>query len=237
LESNVQQYNPVPSNEGQPINHAANAGKKSSGPSLYLWGCIVVFALLVLSFVGGVFVGRNYFGKKSEQPTTTVETTTISEVNNGDPNKVLVISKPSENETVNGRVLVSGRASAIFEELTIKIYDSKWNLLGTANAGLTSEETIDDWEVYVDVASSPSTFDGIIRVYPTDDGEESRRLQTTTVQFESVIEPGRIKLYAPIKLQYTSGTPVYFKGQMKDFPNDILGVRLVNEEKGKVYEV
>lgn len=210
--------------------------KKTSNSSLMLWGCVVVFALFGLSFVGGVFVGRNYFSKNEQQTTTTVETTTVADINNGDPNKVLVISTPSENETVNGRVLVEGRASAIFEELTIKIYDSKWNLLGTTNAGLAGEDVIANWSVFVDIQNSPIAFDGLIRVYPTDDGEDSRRLQTTKIMFETVTEPGRLKLFSPIKLQYTTGTAVYFKGQMKDFPNDTLGIRLVNEQKGKLYE-
>lgn len=206
--------------------------KKSSSSSLYFWGCIVVVALMLLSFVGGLFVGGKYLGSDGNGSDTTESTTsetTIDPNNNNGDEKILTVTKPSENESVNGKLLVEGQASGSLKELIIKVYDDDWNHIGIAYAGLNTTASVDDWSTYVHITSSPSSLNGVVRIFPADEGEESRKLVTIPISFEEQGTPGRVRLFTPLYLQTITGETVYFKGQMRDFYDATVGIRLKDD--------
>ena len=120
--------------------------------------------------------------------------------------------------------------------MKIKLYDDNNTFLGesTASLGVIDEKPVHTWSVYLDIAVSPTTLGGKLRVFPTDQGESSRLTQTINVQFETLSLPDRVKMYGPLRLQLMTGKPVLFRGQMKDFSDNQMHIRL-KDEVGKVF--
>lgn len=213
--------------------------RSTSNTQLYMLGCFVFGAFSLLTFLGGVFVGSRYFpqnGGNGGNGDTTQETTTIASGDNDDEERYFTVTSPVEDESLNGKILVEGEATVAFEELTIKLYDDDWNVLATSYAGFTGSIGVEDWSTYLHVVNSPRTLNGNLRVFPALDGEDSKRTQTIPVSFQQQDTPGRVILYTPLYLQTMEGENVYFKGQMKDFPEGIVGLRLLDDTERVLIE-
>jgi len=223
----------------QPINEQTKENSKSRNKLMI--GCILIFFILISVIFGAIVGGKLLFdsddtpqpqengnGNGDEPPPD----------GNGDENgdeiedKIIVITTPTKKEEVNGRILVQGQASRVFEELTIRLYDDDLNLLGQANAGLTTGQDVPirEWSTFLDITKSPTTLVGRIKIFPTGEKETSKYAKSVGVKFEQVVVPGRLQIYTPVRLQMMEGETVSFRGKMKNFYQNNMGVRLMTQQ-------
>lgn len=225
--------------------------KSKGSKSIYMIVCFVVVLLMVSSLVGGIYIGSKYLSSKNgEEPNTDNGTT---DDNGGDTDGdedgtdtdgteydegAIKVTSPVSNQEVNGKVFVEGDASDFLDELTVKIYDDDWNTLAEETAALesTDKNTIKAWSIFADITQSPTTLKGSVRVFPTERGESSKLTKTIAIRFQNLIAPGRLKVFSPLKSQVMEGTAVSFRGQMKDFLEGNMGVRLLDESEKQLYE-
>jgi hypothetical protein len=207
--------------------------------------CIVLF-FVIISGIFGAVIGTKFFStnEESQQPEDNTDGNgeeTPPEENNRDGNgeeepedKIIVVTSPANKEEINGRVLVEGQASRVFEELTVRLYDDDLNLLGQAFAGLTTGQDVPirEWSTFLDITKSPTTLVGRIKIFPSGENETSKYAKSVGVKFEQTIVPGRLQVFTPIRLQLMQGETVSFRGNMKNFYENTMGVRLMSE-KGK----
>lgn len=238
----------VQQSEAQPAPQQPIPTKKSSNRSLYFIGCFVIFMLMIASAVGGAYLGSKYFPSTTEDDTSDDTNGDDTGDENGDDTNgdddgtytegSIKVTSPTSGQEVNGKIYVEGEASEILDELTVRIYDDDWNKIGEQTAALESGDSnpMRSWSIFLDVMQSPTTLTGHVRVFPTERGESSNLTQTVNVRFQGLLAAGRIKLYAPLKFQVMEGEAVSFRGQMKDFVEGNLGVRLLNEDDVEIFK-
>lgn len=219
--------------------------KASSKSSLYMIGCVIVLLLMTASGIGGAFIGSKYLSKNDDGTEengngTSTETTTTETQGDGTTytEGTIKVTSPVSTQEVNGKIFVEGEASDILEELTVRVYDDDWNKIGEKTAALESgnTNTTKPWSIFLDVTQSPTSLTGHVRVFPTERGESSKLTQTINIRFQSVVTAGRLKLFAPLTHQMMQGQAVTFRGQMKDFLEGIMGVRLKNEKGEEIFK-
>jgi hypothetical protein len=221
--------------------------KKTSNRSLYFIGCFLIFLLMIGSAVAGAYIGSKYFpqGKEDTSEDTTDQDTDTTNGDDSDTSddetaaeETLKVTSPVADQEVNGKIFAEGEASEDLEELTIRVYDDDWNMLGEETAALESGDSnpIRSWSIFLDVVQSPTSLTGYVRVFPRERGESSKLTQTINVRFQNLVSPGRLKLFAPLKFQVMQGQTVTFRGQMKDFLEGTMGVRLKDESGNKLFD-
>ena len=153
---------------------------------------------------------------------------------------VLIITNPESGEIVDGQIAVSGNATALLQEITARAYDQDYNLLGETVISLASGDSnpVHNFSNSIDITVSPVTNTGIIYFYPTSEGEGSELLRQVDVLFKSNEFPGRLKVYAPLDNQILteSGGDVIIRGEMKDFFEATVGLRIRGGMGGVLFD-
>lgn len=195
--------------------------------ALIVIGVLILLAIIVLIIVlvsrGNTTPPPPPPPQQQETPTPQPQTPPPAE-----GTSIIEITSPNGDGTVTGQFSVEGKATATLQELTIEVYDNDDVLLGTAIAGLASgdPEPIHTWVAQVDLTQSPGTLTGRILAFPLSEGSESELLTTQVIKFSEQTSAGRIRLFAPLSQQVTSSSPVTFRGEMKDFFEGVLEIRL-----------
>lgn len=221
-----------------PMNTETVPKKKSNLPKILIIGCIVLVLLGILTIIVA-FVGYKIYQDNKEKDETVQTTSTSSSTSTSttttveDTKPKIIVTTPEINDVVNGEIYISGKATASLDELAIDIYDDEDYWIGYTYVLLEAEEenTLVDWEASLDVFDTPLTPNGTIYIYPIDSDQDSPLAKDISVKFATQEVPGRIKLYAPLENQaITYGSIYYFKGQMKDFFEATMSIRLLDED-------
>ena len=192
---------------------------------------IVIIILLFLLVIYTIIKGTD-----TVTPTPTVAPTSAG----GTPAPevaTLTLTKPGEAATVDGKILVEGVASVSLANLTVQAFDNDGTVLGTATVELTgnANQTSVTYSVFLELEKSSVSESAYVQVYPNSEGKTSELTKTTTVLFETVSSE-RVKVFAPHRnMKYTGGA-VLFRGQMQDFFEGSMGLRLVGGNGGILYD-
>lgn len=194
---------------------------------------IVVLSALTVTAVGvGVYYYNKSIGDSTEGSKGDQEEAEVS-IGGESEKEFLDVISPTNNQEINGRFIVEGEATSSLEELTIELYDDNLVLIGNYAIELTSDST--SWYIYMDVTKSPTTLSGKLSVYPTDQGRSSDLLSEVAIKFETNEYSGRVKLFSPLENQILTGTEVLFRGEMKDFFEGTLSIRLKDGSGNVLY--
>lgn len=226
----------------QPLSHEDSTLKiqpeqkssKKNGQVIILLG-VIFLGGLVIGAVAGIVV-YSQVTKGDDVDKTTEETTKKADDNSVDS---ISITEPTSDTAVEGRVKVIGTVTGAFSVLRANLYDKNDILLGTGTVTLndSSEGKQNDWTLYVDVVTSPGTDKGNLVVFPDAEGESSQLAQSTGVIFPTMLDKNnRVKLYAPLDNQVLTSGSVRFRGQMKDFFEATIGLRLLDESGDVIYQ-
>jgi hypothetical protein len=197
---------------------------------LLLFISLLILVALIVLIVLFISNGSNsQTPPPSQIPTPQQAPPPPTDISDSTDQKSIEITSPSGDGTINGQVTVSGNATANLIELKVELYDNDDNLLGNAVAGLASgdSEAIHDWSVDLNILKSPATLTGRIIAYPASEDISSSLAKTQTIKFSEQTSAGRIRLFAPLSNQVTTESPVKFRGEMKDFFEGVLEVRLL----------
>ena len=222
-----------------PIPEPEQAPKKSNRGLIIILvvvGIIILLSLFILIFL--VLASRNQPvtmpGPNLVQPQPEPQPTPDNgEEPDQDPDaeedEVINFVSPEEDSSVSGQFTVEGEATASLQEITVNIYDGNDVLIGTDTAGLASAEDnpLHSWTATIDITRSPGTLTGRIIAFPTSEGESSDLRISMNIRFSEQTSAGRIRLFAPLSNQVTNVSPVMFRGEMKDFFEGTLELRLL----------
>ena len=214
-----------------PASEVAGDGSKKNG-TLQVMAFVLGIVIIILLFLLVLYSIIN--GGGTVTPTPTVAPTSAGQT----PAAAnLTVSKPEGEGTVNGKILVEGVASVSLTDLTIQVFDNDGTVLGVTNVNLTgnANQTSVTYSIFLELEKGPASAGGYVQVYPTEAGKTSALTKTVAVVFEASTSE-RVKVYAPLKnMKYTGGA-VLFRGEMKDFFEGSMGLRLIGGNGGILYD-
>lgn len=180
---------------------------------------ITVILLVLIAFVAGLYLGANDIIKFPGSTQTTEEQT-------------IAITTPAAGAEVTGKVTISGTASADLGALQVVLTSTpEGGLLELASATVSlTGEGLANWSTTLVVNNSVTAELATIMVYPADADRTSALTQTVDVSFAVQVAEDRIMLYSPVKDQQLPADTVLLAGQMQDFFEATLNVRLLDED-------
>lgn len=187
---------------------------------------------LVIGAGGGILLYAQILDDEETVERTTEETTAAAE------SALIELDTPTGNTTVGGRIEISGTATISLETIRIRLYDESDMLLGEADVTLSADESSQtvSWSTFLDVTESPAGKTGVLHVFPMNEGEMSELAKEVILSFPVQSQnEDRIKLEAPLNNQLLTDTKVLFRGQMKDFFEGTLGIRLKDESGAVIF--
>lgn len=205
---------------------------KSSRPILkYLIGFFILFFIMVICSGAGIFLGSRYFSHEKTSPgsgDTEESSTTTSSSPAVIPTTEIKVTLPELNQEVKGKISVKGEASGDFSSVIVKLYDNNNSLIGSSSQTIMREEPFSrvTWSLMLDVTKSPTSPTGKIVAYFDTVEETSSVSKKVPVKFGTEVVTNRLNLYTPLRDQMYSGEPVLFKGQMSNFFEGTMGIRL-----------
>lgn len=141
------------------------------------------------------------------------------------------VVSPRPKDVIEGTVTVSGEASEYSGDLTIEVVDVNNKVLA-----ITHTEALPSWTKTVSITEALSTFVGKVVVYPTDEGNKSRLIQSVPVTFDIITVPDKLVIYSPLRNQIMKGASVHIAGKMKGFFEGVLHVRLLDDKNTVIYK-
>lgn len=210
--------------------------KRSSRRNLWLAvGCIVaaiIIALAGLTIMAILRLKNNAIGDNSQQQADDaagIEQTALE--------KITVVT-PTAGDEIDGSVTVAGIAEGEFEEVVVEIQNADGEILGKGIALLDKVEGEEEtaWEIDVNIVTSPASKLGSVVVYPATVAADSPLTKKIQINFMSAEEPGRLVIHAPLSQQVTAEDSVLIRGEMQDFFEGTMGIRLVNANGGTLFE-
>lgn len=221
--------------------------KKSSKSRKVILGLCAVFTILITSIVGtilgiAIYAKLNEIEKKNETESMAEKSDSDQEDEaDNDESKetnkdIITVDSPSSDDEVIGQIEVKGKATSSLETLKVDLYDDNSVLLGTSTFSLSSSDDDVDWTTTINVTRSPGTNEGKIQVFPASQGEGSPITQVISVKFKLQTAKDRIELFAPLENQLMSETEILFRGQMKNFFEGNMNVRLKDESGTVIFD-
>ncbi len=180
---------------------------------------IAVILLILIAFVAGLYLGSNdiiSFGGGEET----------------NEEQVLTITSPAVQTEVTGMFNVSGTASSSIGELQVVLTSTPEGglvELASTTVNLNGDGVV-NWEVTLLVSHTVSAQLATVVVYPADADRTSPLAQTVDVAFEVQTAADRINLYSPVANQQLPTDKVLVAGQMKNFFEATMNVRLLDED-------
>src|SRR5260221_708046 len=211
--------------------------RKTNGKtrSLMLIGIAIALALIIII---GIILFMAYQGNKTSTATTnnTLVNVIPSNVAELSMKPTLEVMSPIDNSTVNGKIDVSGKLTSTVGKLTVTVSDDTGVMLGQSDVTVdaTQKDAILDWTSSVDVVVSPQSKTGSLKISAID-SSFSYLTQTIKVNFEEQTADDRVKLTAPLVNQVMYTNDVYFVGQMQNFFEGTMGIRLKDEDNNVIY--
>lgn len=227
--------------------------------------CFIVGIIFITIIVVGLLIARNYSsksdaenekeqdeevkdsnGSKDKEETIEDEDTVSEEDTDTTPTQsddtqqqVLTnsIIEPTESEVINGKITIKGSVTGSLSPLDIRLYDDDDNLLGQSFIEITGSDMsiAYTWESQFFINRSPETASGSIKVFPRAEGESSSNTASVGIISEVQETPDRIKLYSPLKYQEMGDSSVLFRGEMKDFFEATMPIRLKDESGSIIF--
>lgn len=150
---------------------------------------------------------------------------------------VTELAAPADGDIVSGQIELMGHSSAGLGSLTAKAFDDNGNLLGETEVFLEAEGSNDIpyWTKTLYLSSSPETEAGVVVIYPRDN-ETSPLRQEVRVVFEVSEVSDRLRVIAPLPFQTFSGGQLTVRGQMKNFFEGLMNVRIIDNAGLTVFD-
>lgn len=219
----------------------------------------IIVGVLLAGIIGGIFLykyiitptldnletqenSENNSDNNSNESQTDIENDTKAEENNTNQQESqsakIIIEDPQANDKINGKFLVTGKALATLQVITIQVYDDSNNLLGQAIADLASGDPNPMHGIYQEIQmdKSPISKNGILIAYPADQGIDSADKVEVEISFMPSTSQDRLIVYSPINGMYFNGGEITMWGKMHDFFEGTGYVKLLNETGGTLWE-
>lgn len=224
----------IPSSDS-PVASTPVGEKKEMSPLIWLLlGILIVILLAVLVyFIGGqdlrnqimVLLGR--------------DVDVVDEEDSDETEAAITVTSPSEGDTVDGSILIKGTKNEEVVQVEPKVFTSD-------DVEVKAERSASEdngFELLVSLMESPSTSEGYILVFPSEEGETSDLAVKVNVKFDnlttgSVGGQERLKVTSPIPNQLISNGSgdLLVEGEMKDFFEAHLNFRLLDKNGKELYE-
>jgi len=168
---------------------------------------------------------------------TNKESEVTSTIGTSDVEMTVSVTSPTNGKEVDGEISVQGISSPALGDLSVIVYDDQNTNLGNKNVLVdkNSEKSTLNWQDVVYVSSSPETEQGYLLVFPSALGRDADLTAKVNITFKSNEAGDRIKLFGPLNNQQINSTRVVFRGEMQNFFEGTMNIRLKNEVGKVIY--
>ncbi len=222
--------------EEQKTTTVTQGNKHNSKIVLYILAGLLAIVVLAIAIFVGIFIGRKYFPEEGTDVQNQEDDST--ENTNVETEPTISISTPDDGDDVDGDIEVRGRATASLNQLTLRVYDNDSTMLSEETVNLEAEypSTLVEWNVSLEVSTSPNVGNGFIVIFPTEEGEDSLLAMTVDINFAAAEANERVVLLSPLENQAFSGGNLFVHGRMKNFFEGVMNIRLKSNDGTIIFE-
>jgi hypothetical protein len=207
-----------------------NKDKSKKGVNQYLYYLIIFVIILVgLLFIRQLSLQRQINELRTDLAVTIIPVQTDAILTPTIVKGIQTI-KPEEFEEISGEVEINLAVESI-SKITVKIFDD--NGVEVGNFTKNDIELVDNKAVVeeiINITKSPTVSVGYIIVYPSDENINSPISKTISVKFSKSTVANRLNVIGPIKNQLVDSTELDFVGEIKEFKNNLVGMRILDTE-------